>query len=42
MLNVVVMVVQRIMTEFNHAVLEVAKIVAITKIIINLMEQIDH
>jgi hypothetical protein len=37
MLKVVVAVVQQIMTEFNGAILE-----AITKIVLNLMEQIDH
>jgi hypothetical protein len=42
MLRVVVAVVQQIMTEFNGAVLEEAKIVAITKIILNLMEQNGH
>jgi hypothetical protein len=39
MLKVVVTVVQQIMTEFNEAVLEEAKILAITKIVLNLMEQ---
>jgi hypothetical protein len=39
MLRVVVMVVQKIMTESNDAVLEEAKILAITKIILNLMEK---
>jgi hypothetical protein len=38
MLKVVVKVVQQIMTESNGAVLEEAKILAITKIVINLME----
>jgi hypothetical protein len=42
MLRVVVMVVQQIMTEFNGVVLEEAKIVAITKIVLNLMEQNGH
>jgi hypothetical protein len=39
MLNVVVTVVQQIMTESNGAVLEEGKILAITKIVLNLMEQ---
>jgi hypothetical protein len=39
MLTVVVTIVQQITTEFNGAVLEEAKIVAITKIVLNLMEQ---
>jgi hypothetical protein len=39
MLKVVVKVVQRIMTKFNGAVSEEAKIVAITKIVLNAMEQ---
>jgi hypothetical protein len=42
MLEVVVTVVQQIMTEFNGAVLEDAKIVAITKIVLNFMEQNGH
>jgi hypothetical protein len=42
MLRVAVMVVQQIMTEFNGAMLEDAKIVAITKIVLNLMEQNGH
>jgi hypothetical protein len=42
MLKVVVMVVQQIMTEFNGAASEEAKIVAITKIVLNLMEQTGH
>jgi hypothetical protein len=42
MLKVVVMVVQQIMTELNGAVLEEAKIVAITKIVLHLMEQYGH
>jgi hypothetical protein len=42
MLNVVVAVVQQIMKEFNGAVLEEAKIVDITKIVLNLMEQNGH
>jgi hypothetical protein len=37
--TVVVIVVQQIMTEFNGAVLEEAKVVAITKIVLNLMEK---
>jgi hypothetical protein len=39
MLKVVITAVQQIMTEFNGAVLEEAKIVAIINIILNLMEQ---
>jgi predicted lysophospholipase L1 biosynthesis ABC-type transport system permease subunit len=35
-------VVQQIMTEFNGAVLEGAKIVAITKTVLNLTEQNGH
>jgi hypothetical protein len=42
MLKVVVTVVQQIMTECNGAVLEEAKTVAITKIVLNLMAQIGH
>jgi hypothetical protein len=42
MLRVVATVVVQIMTEFNGAVLKEAKIVAITKIVINLMEQNGH
>jgi hypothetical protein len=42
MLKVVVTVVQQIMTECNGAVLEEGKIVAITKIVLNLMEQNGH
>jgi hypothetical protein len=42
MLKVVVTVVQQIMTEFNGAMLEEATIVAITRIILNLMEQNGH
>jgi hypothetical protein len=42
MLKVVAMVVQQIMREFNGAVLQEAKIVAITKIALNLMEQNGH
>jgi hypothetical protein len=42
MLKVVVTVVQQIMTEFNGAVIEEAKILAITKIVFNLMQQNGH
>jgi hypothetical protein len=42
MLKVEVTVVQQIMTEFNAAMLEEAKIVAITKIVLNLVEQNGH
>jgi hypothetical protein len=42
MLKVVVTVVQQIMTEFNGAVLEKAKIVAIIKTVLNLMVQNVH
>jgi hypothetical protein len=35
----VVTIVQQIMTEFNGAVSEEAKIMAITKIVLNLMKQ---
>jgi hypothetical protein len=38
----VVTAVQQIMTEFNGAVSEEDKIVAITKIVLNLMKQDDH
>jgi hypothetical protein len=38
MLKIVVTVVKRIMTESNGAVLEKAKILAITKLVLNLME----
>jgi hypothetical protein len=38
----VVTVVQQIMTEVNGAVSEEDKIVAITKIVLNLMKQNDH
>jgi hypothetical protein len=38
----VVTVVQQIMTEFNGAVSEEAKIVAITKIVLSLMKQNGH
>jgi hypothetical protein len=42
MLEVVVTVVQQIMTQLNSAVLEKAKIVAITEIVLNLMEKNGH
>jgi hypothetical protein len=42
MLKVVVTIVQQIMTESNGAVLEEAKILAITKIVLNLMDQSGH
>jgi hypothetical protein len=42
MLRVVVTVVQQITTESNDAVLEEDKILAIIKIILNLMEQNGH
>jgi hypothetical protein len=42
MLNVVVTVVQQIMTELKGVVLEDTKIVAIKKIVLNLMEQNGH
>jgi hypothetical protein len=42
MLKVVVAVVQQIMKEFNGPLLEEAIIVAITKIVLNLMEQNGH
>jgi hypothetical protein len=42
MLEVVITIVQQIMTEFNGTILEEAKIVAITKIILNPMEQNAH
>jgi hypothetical protein len=42
MLRVVVTAVQKIMTEFNGAVLEEAKTMAITKTVLNLMEQNSH
>jgi hypothetical protein len=42
MLKVVVTVVQQIMTESDGAVLEEAKILATTKIVLNLMEQNGH
>jgi hypothetical protein len=38
----VVTVVQQIMTDFNGAVSEEEKIVAITKIVLNLMKQNGH
>jgi hypothetical protein len=42
MLKIVVTVVQQIVTESNGAVLEEFKILAITKIVLNLMEQNGH
>jgi hypothetical protein len=42
MLKVVVRVVQQIMTEFSGAALEEANIVAITEIVLNLVEENDH
>jgi hypothetical protein len=42
MLKVVVTVVQQTMAEFNGAVLEEAKILVITKTVLNLMEQNGH
>jgi hypothetical protein len=42
MLRVVVTVVKQIMTEFNGSLLEEAKILAITKIVLHLMEQNGH
>jgi hypothetical protein len=42
MLKLTVTVVQQIMAEFNVAVLEEAKIMAITKIVLNFMEQNDN
>jgi hypothetical protein len=42
MLKVIVTAVQQIMTFFNGAVLEETKIVAITKIVLNLMQQNGH
>jgi hypothetical protein len=42
MLKVVVTVVQQTMAESNGAVLEEAKILAITKIVLNIMEQSGH
>jgi hypothetical protein len=41
-LEVVLTIVWQIMTEFNGAMLEEAEIVAITKIVLNLMEQNGH
>jgi hypothetical protein len=41
-LRTVVTVVRHFMTEFNGAVLEESKLVAITKIVLNLMEQIGQ
>jgi hypothetical protein len=42
MLKVVVTIVQQIMTESNGAVLEEAKILAITTVVSNNMEQNGH
>jgi hypothetical protein len=42
MLQVVVAAVQQITKEFNGAVLEEAKIMDFTKIVVNLMEQNGH
>jgi hypothetical protein len=42
MFKVVVIVVEQIMTEVNGAVLREAKIVAIIKIDLNIMEQYGH
>jgi hypothetical protein len=42
MLKIVVTVVQQNMTEFNGAVLDEAKILAITKFVLNLMVQNGH
>jgi hypothetical protein len=42
LLKAVVTVVQQIMPESNGAVLQETKIVAITKIVLNLMERVDH
>jgi hypothetical protein len=42
MLKVVVTVVKQTMAESNGAVSEEAKILAITKIVLNLMEQSGH
>jgi hypothetical protein len=42
MLKVIMAVVQQAMKKFNGAVLEEAKIVIITKIVLNLMEQNGH
>jgi hypothetical protein len=42
MLKVVVTMVQQIMTESNGAVLEEAKVLAVTKIVLHLMEQNGH
>jgi hypothetical protein len=39
---IIVTVVQQFMIEFNVAVSEEEKIVAITKIVLNLMKQNDH
>jgi hypothetical protein len=42
MLKIVIAIVQQIMTEFHGAVLEKAKIVPITKTVLNIMEQNGH
>jgi hypothetical protein len=42
MLKVVITVAQQIMTEFNGAMLEEAKIVDVTKTVLNLMDQNGH
>jgi hypothetical protein len=42
MLKVVVAVVQQIVEEFNGAVLEEAKIMDVTKLVLNLLEQNGH
>jgi hypothetical protein len=42
MLKAAVTAVEQIMTEFNGAVLEEVKTVAITKIVLNRMEQSGH
>jgi hypothetical protein len=41
-LKVTVTVAQQLMTEFNGAVLEAAKIVVITKIVLNLIQKNGH
>jgi hypothetical protein len=42
MLKVAVTVVEQIMKDFNDAMLEEAKIVVITKTVLNVMSQNDH
>jgi hypothetical protein len=42
MLKILVTVAEQIMTEFNGAVLQEAKLLSITKIVLNLMEQNGH